>query len=193
MTPEETVMLTKYVRACCPQQRLDEYTPDAWHELLGDLTLDDARTAVVEIVKRQPFVSPAEIRTQVRVMRNDRVQNTPIEPPDHELTDDARRYMASLQHNISRLADGLALPPPSNRADPHEGITTRPLRDERRVRSLNVPCSWCKASPGKPCVNALDEPLKSAPAHDTRLVAAGLAQWSTGDYQRAIPLDAETS
>ena len=42
MTPTEAMMLTEYVRSCCPQQRMNEYTPDAWLDLLGDLSLATA-------------------------------------------------------------------------------------------------------------------------------------------------------
>src|ERR1700734_4510496 len=56
MTPKETVLLVAYVNACCPQQAMDEYTPDAWHDLLGDLDLAGCRQAVVTVAKRQPFV-----------------------------------------------------------------------------------------------------------------------------------------
>src|SRR5690606_15935901 len=54
MTSEEAVILVAYVRACCPQQKFDEYTPDAWHDLLGDLTLNDCRAAARTIAQRQP-------------------------------------------------------------------------------------------------------------------------------------------
>lgn len=53
------------MRACCPQQAIDAYTPDAWHDLLGDLDVMDCRRAVAAIVKRQPFVAPAEIRAEL--------------------------------------------------------------------------------------------------------------------------------
>jgi len=49
----ETVLLTEYVQACCPQQAIGEYTADAWHDLLGDLSLADCKAAVAEIAKRQ--------------------------------------------------------------------------------------------------------------------------------------------
>ena len=58
MTHAETVLLTRYVKACCPQQAIDEYTPDAWHDLLGDLALADCRAAAAAVAKRQPFVAP---------------------------------------------------------------------------------------------------------------------------------------
>jgi hypothetical protein len=69
MTPTETVTLTKYVKACCPQQAIDEYTPDVWHDLLGDLELADCRAAVVTVTRRQPFCAPAEIITEVKRAR----------------------------------------------------------------------------------------------------------------------------
>lgn len=66
MTHEETVLLTRYVKACCPQQAIDKYTPVAWHDLLGHLGIDDCRAAVAAVASRQPFVAPAEIIAEVR-------------------------------------------------------------------------------------------------------------------------------
>lgn len=66
MTHEETVILTRYVRACCPQQAIDEFTPDAWHDLLGGYGLAECRAAVATVARRQPFVAPAEIIAEVR-------------------------------------------------------------------------------------------------------------------------------
>lgn len=63
------MLLTRYVRACCPQQAIDEYTPDAWHDLLGDLDAADCRRAVAAVGRRQPFVAPAEIIAEVRRTR----------------------------------------------------------------------------------------------------------------------------
>jgi hypothetical protein len=65
MTPRETLALTRFVKACCPQQEIDEYTPEAWHELLGDLSLAQCRVAVRTVARRQPFVAPSEIITEV--------------------------------------------------------------------------------------------------------------------------------
>lgn len=70
MTPTETVTLAKYVSALCPQQAIDEYTADAWHDLLAALTLDEARTAVVAVTRRQPFCAPSEILAEVARARN---------------------------------------------------------------------------------------------------------------------------
>ena len=39
-----------------------------------------------------------------------------------------------------------------------------------------VPCPWCGADRGRPCVDpGSDIPLRSTPAHPARLIAAGLA------------------
>lgn len=65
MTPTEMVMLTRYIKALCPQQQIDEYTADAWHDVLGHLDLADARHAAVAVARRQPFIAPSEIIGEV--------------------------------------------------------------------------------------------------------------------------------
>ena len=107
MTPQETVLLAAYVKACCPQQAMGEYTPDAWHDLLGDLPLDDCRAAVMAVAKRQPFVAPAEIRAEVRKIRDDRLARTPVPAPSAELADEPGRYQMAVRREVKRIADGL--------------------------------------------------------------------------------------
>lgn len=82
MTPQETVVLARYVHALCPQQKFDEYTPDAWHDVLHDYTLDEARTAAATIASQQAFVAPGEIATEVRKQRRALVSvDAETEPP----------------------------------------------------------------------------------------------------------------
>jgi len=71
VTPQETLMITRYVKACCPQQHIDRYTPDAWHDLLGDLDAADCRQAVAAVARRQAFVAPAEIIAEVKRLRRE--------------------------------------------------------------------------------------------------------------------------
>lgn len=106
MTPKETVLLTRYVKACCPQQRMDEYTPDAWHDLLGDLSLADCRAAVCEVAKNQPFVAPCEIRAEVKRVREARITAADIPPPPPELIRDPAAYHAALRAGRVAAADG---------------------------------------------------------------------------------------
>jgi hypothetical protein len=110
VTPSETVVLTRYVKACCPQQAIDEYTPDAWHDLLGDLSAADCRQAVAAVARRQPFVAPAEIRAEVRRIRNDRLDRAVLPAPPPELTDQPGRYRAALAAQVKRIADAHSLP-----------------------------------------------------------------------------------
>lgn len=58
-------MLVRFIRALCPQQRIDEYTPDAWHEVIGHLDFDDARNAVIAVKHSKPFVDTSDIVTEV--------------------------------------------------------------------------------------------------------------------------------
>jgi hypothetical protein len=127
MTPHETLLLTRYVKACCPQQHFDEYTPDAWHDLLADLDAPDCRVAVAEVVKRQPFVAVAEIRAEVKRIRRDRIEREIVPVIAPELADDPGRYGAELRAGIKRIADGmtrhLAIAAPVREDPPPEEFT----------------------------------------------------------------------
>ena len=121
MKPTETVVLTEYVKAACPQQakQMGEYTPDAWHDLLGDLELADCREAVIMVARRQPFVAPADIRAEVRRIREDRLARTQLPAPSPELAEQPGRYVQAIRAGVQRLADGFA-PPPAITGAPRE-------------------------------------------------------------------------
>ena len=108
MKATETVVLTQYVTSCCPAQvkYMGEYTPDAWHDLLGDLSFADCRAAVVAIARRQPFVAPAEIRAEVTRIRNERIARSVIPAPPPELADDPAAYQRALTEGVKRAGDG---------------------------------------------------------------------------------------
>ncbi len=59
------MQLAKYIHALCPQQAMDEYTAEAWHDVLGEFGLAECHAAVVSIAKRQPFIAPSEVITEV--------------------------------------------------------------------------------------------------------------------------------
>ena len=73
MNHREAVALCRYAKAACPQQAFDEYTPDAWADLLADVSLADAQEGLRAVVAGKPFVSPSEIRTEVRRIRRRRL------------------------------------------------------------------------------------------------------------------------
>jgi hypothetical protein len=110
---KETVLLTRMVAAACPQQAIDDYTPDAWFELLGDLAFDDCRAATKTITQRQPFIAPSEIRAEVRRIRSDRIARSVIPAPPAELADDPQAYRQALVAATKLAADGHALPAPA--------------------------------------------------------------------------------
>lgn len=177
MTPTEAVKLTRYVRACCPQQHIDEYTPDAWHDLLSDLDLNDCHAAVVAITRRQPFVAPAEIRDEVRRVREQRLAAAPIPPPAAD-PDDEYAYKAALVKITRQIAGGRmpfrAIAGGKARSEPTaEFKNARSGEDRDRVlaQSIACPVEWCNALPGEPCRPGHDlPPLKRW--HPSRLGAA---------------------
>ena len=73
MTRPEAVTLCRLAKASCPQQAFDEYTPDAWFELLRDLRFEDCKDALFAVVRESPFVAPAEIRAHIKRVRSDRL------------------------------------------------------------------------------------------------------------------------
>lgn len=100
-------MLVRYVKACCPQQAIDEYTPDAWFDLLGDLSAEDCLRAVRAITQRQPFVAPSEIRDEVRSIRNERLDSGLLPAPT---SGEPAEYIRQLKANAKRVGDGTIEP-----------------------------------------------------------------------------------
>ncbi|TDB76802.1 hypothetical protein E1264_38095 [Actinomadura sp. KC216] len=178
MTPIEAVVLCRYVKACCPQQQIDEYTPDAWHDLLGDLALDDCKAAVVQVARRQPFVAPAEIREEVRQIRNDRLEAAPESPPpvDPNREADYRRALTEIRYAVAggrmpfRAIEGGR----ARGAGPSKTWReTRSSEDADRTLAQTVPCpvEWCPARAGEPCRSGpLAAPMTGW--HPSRLMAA---------------------
>jgi hypothetical protein len=83
---------------------MDEYTPDAWCDLLGDLDLADCRTAVRNVAGRQPFVAPAEIRAEVRRIRSGRLEGFQYVPVEGDK--DPQVYLAALRAQRAAVATG---------------------------------------------------------------------------------------
>lgn len=104
MNREETVKLTRYIKAVCPQQAIDDFTPNAWHDLLGDVAYPDALAAVQIITGRKPFVAPAEIRDEVRRIRTSRLEGFQYVPVEGD--DDHRIYLAAYRAQRTAVADG---------------------------------------------------------------------------------------
>jgi hypothetical protein len=107
MTPQEAVALCRFTAACCPSQKIDEYTADAWGLLLEGVRFEDAKEAVVKVAQKQPWVSPAEIISEVKKLRRKRIDEFgPITPPADLDPDDTVAYRDWWQNVQRAIADG---------------------------------------------------------------------------------------
>jgi hypothetical protein len=179
VTPADAVLLVRYVRALCPHQKIDEYTPDAWHDLLANYDLDACRTACAELAARQPFIAPAEIITEVRKARTARLDGFQYEPCGDETVD---QYLTRLRGQLRAVAGGHAASAgtPMLTGGPHRSVEVRLAEIGRPVPSdgpdhrpgaRSVECPTCKALVGRDCRTP-----KGArrPPHPARSEAAGL-------------------
>ena len=124
MNAPETLALLRYVKACCPAQAIDEYTPDAWTDLLHDLRLVDAKEAARNLAQQQEFIAPKDIRKEVRRIRADRInRHPPIDPPGDLNPIQYKRWLAKTQQAI---ADGQTITTP-----------TLPARDMSAVHAID--------------------------------------------------------
>lgn len=99
MTGPEMTMLVRYVRAMFPAQKFDEYTADAWTDVIGDLRLVDCKLAVVEIAGKQQWVAVFDIKGWVRAIRNNRIMHGPEYEPSSGLSElEWRRRLADGEH-----------------------------------------------------------------------------------------------
>ncbi|MFE6482421.1 hypothetical protein ACFVGN_05700 [Streptomyces sp. NPDC057757] len=185
MTPDETVILARYVRALCPQQKFDEYTPDAWHDVIGEYSLASARAAAATVARRQPFVSPAEIIDEITAQRSDAASDIqgpglPAEIPDAD-PDDVHAYLAAVKQQRTRAADGQPLkrrPVAELLASVKASLPTThaPVQAVRRPGPVGITCPQCRAAIGRPCkAPAVDgrAPREREPHAARKAAAAG--------------------
>lgn len=125
MTPREIGMLLAYVAGACPSQKMNDLTPDAWHDILGHLEYPECRAAVRAVGARQPFISPSEIIAEVAAQRS------PEQPHSnacrgHDHRNCAMTWCMCACH--PRAVQKLAGPPPYD-PDAHRAL---PAADPRR-------------------------------------------------------------
>lgn len=113
MNPAETIKLCRLVKAVCPSQMIDTYTPDAWQLILGHLDYDDAKQAVAELAGtplepgQSRYIDPGHIIARVKRIRSKRIEDYgPIEPPAGEMT--GREYLTWLRSALDAVASGKA-------------------------------------------------------------------------------------
>ena len=113
MSPEETIALCRLVKAVCPSQALDQYTPDAWALILRHIDYNDAKQAVIDIASRplEPgksrYIEPGHIIGGVRRIRSQRIEDYgPVSPPAGLDTAGYMDWLCETRHLI-----GSGLPP----------------------------------------------------------------------------------
>jgi len=184
VTEDEVVLITRYVRAVCPQQKIDEFTSDAWEDFLLPYSVNEARAAVQRHVGRgNAFISIGEIVAEIRKARSDRLsRHTEAEPPPGDTSD--ATYKAALLGERKAIADGRANPvaiaalPPGIEPAMYEGRGRSLLRQIGRESLSRRPefaaaCPHCLAPSGKPCVNGKGQNRRDA--HPSRLDASRAA------------------
>lgn len=180
MNREETTKLTRYVKAACPQQAIDDFTPDVWFDFLRDLDVDDCIRAVRAIIDRQPFVAVSEIIAEVKRIRTERLSNSDLALPAADPADE-QAYRKALSNIRRQVGDGrmpfraIAGGKPAEPSAKYKA--TRSAEDNDRVLAQTVACpvEWCPARPGEPCRPAPEaDPIGKW--HPSRLKAARLTQ-----------------
>ncbi|MEU0087222.1 hypothetical protein [Streptomyces sp. NPDC006274] len=206
MTEEEAVQIAEYVAAACPAQKFGEYTPDVWGEILKPYAVDEARAAVIAVARRRPFVSPAEIVTEIRERRAERIELANVVYDGNPLETGAESA-ASVRELITAAADGRtppqsiqaalgtadrpALPAgtePTGRAAAVLAAVGKALPRVRDgvVNPRAVACRSCSALPGTSCTTRGRRRQDVHPSRldDARRDAAGLPPLDPAEEQR---------
>lgn len=170
--------------AAYDRRTIGETDVAAWTLAIGDLPFADAQAAIVaHYSETTDWLMPAHVRTRVKQARALNLARHPVPEPPAEMLDDPQAYRAELQARVRQLADGMQ--PPRRAAIGSGAAPTDEYRQARgddhhplRLAARQVPCPWqaCRAPVGSACVSASGRRLDQ-PAHDARLVAAGVADW----------------
>ncbi len=105
MNLREATSLIVMVRAGCPGMEIVEGMPEMWQATLDDVRLVDAQQAVVALVRASPrWIAPADVRGEVRRIRDDRLDRTPMPTPPLGL--DPAQGVVWRRDMLRRIADG---------------------------------------------------------------------------------------
>lgn len=176
MSQEEWTIVFRYVKAMFPQQRFDEFTPDAWYDVLGEYDPYAIKAAIAAHAAKKPFISPAEIIAAVSDASAERMDEFVYEPADPDET--PAQYLANRRRQIQAVRLGqrppvLALPSGRPLGD-LSNVGRRVPEEQRAVRRpgpLGVECPRCQAPIGKGCrTTYMRRPM--ADVHPTRFEAS---------------------
>ena len=115
MTPGESILVTRFVQAACPHQKIDEYTPDVWHKLMSDLNYSDVLDALTNLGNHLSFIGPPEIRAEVRRIRDERIRADMSDPAYDGA--DVLGGLAAIRAHRRAVGDGTVDPKVSSSSD----------------------------------------------------------------------------
>ena len=103
MNQAEAIMICRFVKAACPAQAMDTFSPDVWAFMLDDVDFEDAKEAVRYLgsLEMEPgkarYIEPGHIIGQVRRIRAARRVESGHQEPPPEVADDPMDYLAWLR------------------------------------------------------------------------------------------------
>ncbi|MFD7996872.1 zinc finger domain-containing protein [Streptomyces mexicanus] len=186
MTPAETAEVLGLC-AAFDRRTIGKTDVIAWHGVLADIDLADAKRAVARHYATETrWLMPADIRQAVRKARADAAADyqgpgLPAEIPDAD-PDDVPAYLAALRAQRHRASDGLPVRrrpvgelvahvarqlPAADSTALEETVTVR------RPGPLGVDCPTCHAAIGRPCKRLSTGKPQKAIHHARRVLARG--------------------
>lgn len=120
MNRTDTVKLCRFVRSLCPDQKFDQFTPDAWAIVLDDVRYEDAIVAVRKIYRElgndeawgSRKIEADDIVRQVKRTRSDIIAGSiGAHHPPAGLS--PVEYLAWYRDLARRLGDGEHVTPPA--------------------------------------------------------------------------------
>lgn len=105
MNIAQAEQLVKFVAQAAPAQKLNDGTAAVWQAILEDVRFADAIEACGRIARKQAFIAPADIVSEVKVLKADRLDRTEMPIPNAS-PDDARAYAIEYRALRDAIRDG---------------------------------------------------------------------------------------
>lgn len=153
MTPADTAELLTFA-AAFDRRTIGKADVLAWHTVLTDITLQDAKDAVTAHYSRETrWIMPADIRQHVQAQRADTAADfqgpgLSAAIPDAD-PDDVPAYLAAVKEQRTRAASGELRPRPVKELLAGVGRTVP--TQTRQTGPLTVACPYCGAEPLRRC------------------------------------------
>lgn len=182
MNPEEIATIIGMVKALCPAQRVDEFTPDAWELVLEDYPFKDAKAALKKLGAELRFIAPSDIAQEVKRVRNLRAgqyQDYEDTLPDWD-PDDVPGYLRAQRELNFRAASQLPARPVQQAIESHfVYVESKWSRNAAPLRAIEAPKP---ADPELDTARAVLGAMRSQRSQE--LLAAAREQLDTADGTR---------